>query len=325
MSLTTQKLRTYLYRITFMSHIFHSKNLLMLNIVLVFFSIFSVAFAKNYQDDICSQFNSLSVPAFDLPTVEDQTALQGCNSVKLYYGIGMPVDYVKARQCALIHQNHDVDKINDVDILTMIYMNGDKVQKNRGLAIKFACLNQIDFDPGCADSASVDNNTPDFSQCEDEGFNGNSAIVHINPSTLRFVNEMATADVEKISDNDKAEDSFQTALLSFENGHFPQFSSQGFQESDIQLKELYSQVIKTANYIDKHKPFPDSEYNDAETAIQEAWLQYQVAWVYFGVTRYRQVAENSWKTWLIKQRIQQLQANLSLLQGFETEIKKSDT
>lgn len=91
----------------------------------------------------CKKLATLPYPSVDMPDAVTKKSLQGCDSDKLYYGIGMKVDYVKARQCAF----SELKSVNSVDanffsgatILMMIYANGQGVAKNIDLALKSAC------------------------------------------------------------------------------------------------------------------------------------------------------------------------------------------
>src|SRR3569623_1705458 len=53
---------------------------------------------------ICAKAIRAEPPAIDLPTASARPALKGCNSEKLYYGIGMPANPVKARKCAMVER-----------------------------------------------------------------------------------------------------------------------------------------------------------------------------------------------------------------------------
>lgn len=56
---------------------------------------------------------------------------ENCDAANFYYGFKQPVDFVKARQCAY--------GAHDYAVLTMIYANGQGVERNWDLAIHFAC------------------------------------------------------------------------------------------------------------------------------------------------------------------------------------------
>ena len=164
----------------FISHQFFFSCLLTLYMLILAPS----TWAKNFQEPMCKKFNTLTIPAADLPTAEEKKALQGCSATNLYYGIGTPIDYVKARQCAFSKKNDQVDLLNDYDILAMIYANGQGIKKNLGLATQFACVNQIHFDPQCSNIESEPNTTTLFDHCSDEGLTG-GFVMHIQPNDIQ--------------------------------------------------------------------------------------------------------------------------------------------
>ena len=65
------------------------------------------------------------------PTAEQAAALKDCDADKLYYGIGVHFDYVKARHCAFAADSQDV--------LMMLYANGLGVPRNYAVAKMAAC------------------------------------------------------------------------------------------------------------------------------------------------------------------------------------------
>ena len=103
---------------------------------------------------ICAGVIHAEPPAADLPTAQEQAALSGCNSHALYYGIGMPADPVKARQCAMIERTVKRDGpfgFFEADgMLAMVYANGRGAARNYDVAIHMAC--RIDDAPAATDS-----------------------------------------------------------------------------------------------------------------------------------------------------------------------------
>jgi len=89
---------------------------------------------------LCRQVKGREPPASDRPSAAEAAALKGCDSEKLYYGIGMPADPVKARKCAFI----EADKGDEVvfggrTMLMTIYANGRGAERNLDVAIHLAC------------------------------------------------------------------------------------------------------------------------------------------------------------------------------------------
>jgi uncharacterized protein YecT (DUF1311 family) len=94
---------------------------------------------------ICERVGRSNPPAAHRPSQTEAEALKGCNSVDLYYGIGMNPDYVKARQCAFIEVGDGGTPYPKVFggpvTLMQIYANGHGVPRNPDLATAYACEN----------------------------------------------------------------------------------------------------------------------------------------------------------------------------------------
>jgi hypothetical protein len=80
------------------------------------------------------------VPAEDQPSSDERAQLVRCDSEALYYGIGVPRNFVKARHCALTEWPGDGAPIfGGATILMMLYANGQGVPQNLDLALRLAC------------------------------------------------------------------------------------------------------------------------------------------------------------------------------------------
>lgn len=94
----------------------------------------------------CERVRDLRPPAEDRADPAQAVALAGCDAEALYYGIGMPADPVRARQCAL----HNVDTAGadsaslfaGNDLLMTIYANGVGAGRDLDLATALACRMQ---------------------------------------------------------------------------------------------------------------------------------------------------------------------------------------
>lgn len=97
----------------------------------------------------CESLKNLSLPSRDVPPASMAASLKGCSSEALYYGIGVPKDPVRARQCAYLErQDPDTGWPNlfaGTGMLMTIYANGIGVPRNLDIAMKFAC--EIDGAP----------------------------------------------------------------------------------------------------------------------------------------------------------------------------------
>ena len=94
----------------------------------------------------CRRLRGLTPPASDRPDAATAAALgKSCNAEALYYGIGMPADPVKARQCALIEEDagkaspYDAGRFGGTAMLMTIYANGVGAARDLDLATALAC------------------------------------------------------------------------------------------------------------------------------------------------------------------------------------------
>ncbi|MDD3182991.1 MAG: hypothetical protein PHD48_09335, partial [Alphaproteobacteria bacterium] len=86
---------------------------------------------------VCDKAHERVYPPQDSPLPADSTALRGCSSRNLYYGIKTPVDYKKARACAFVEVQNE--ETVGAYVLMMVYANGYGVSKDLDLALKGAC------------------------------------------------------------------------------------------------------------------------------------------------------------------------------------------
>lgn len=100
-------------------------------------------------DAICARVAGLQPPAADRPNAAAARSLKGCESVRPYYGLGEPVDPVRARLCAFVEtaavEAGDASPgLGAQSILASVYANGQGVRRDLDLATHFAC--QIESD-----------------------------------------------------------------------------------------------------------------------------------------------------------------------------------
>lgn len=97
----------------------------------------------SYAQD-CPPVKLYDFPKKDLPVVMDRGLLKQGSSRQYYYGVGVPVDYVKARQLAFIEMDslgENEDAFEGPSILMMLYANGLGVTRDLDLSIRLACGN----------------------------------------------------------------------------------------------------------------------------------------------------------------------------------------
>jgi uncharacterized protein YecT (DUF1311 family) len=90
---------------------------------------------------LCRRVQGLVLPASDAPDPRQAAALKGCSSEALFYGIGMPADPVRARQCAFleIREKRDDSVFSGRTMLMMIYANGQGARRDLDVAMHLAC------------------------------------------------------------------------------------------------------------------------------------------------------------------------------------------
>ena len=142
---------------------------------------------------VCRLLRGLTPPAADRPDAAAAAALTpSCNAEALYYGIGIPADPVKARQCAFIEQDageaspYDAGRFGGTAMLMTIYANGVGAARDLDLATALAC--RVDSAPAEADGRvrhlqrlkAEHWSGHDFSFCDDatSGFVGGLCAAH---------------------------------------------------------------------------------------------------------------------------------------------------
>jgi hypothetical protein len=89
---------------------------------------------------ICRKLRDREPPASDRPDSATARSLEGCDSEALYYGIGMPRDPVRARQCAFLEAEADDGGVfSGRTMLMTIYANGQGARRDLDVATHLAC------------------------------------------------------------------------------------------------------------------------------------------------------------------------------------------
>jgi uncharacterized protein YecT (DUF1311 family) len=90
---------------------------------------------------ICRSVLHRDPPAADKPDARTAAALKGCDSEKLYYGIGVKPDPVRARQCAFLEMQKEPDEgvFAGRTMLMTIYANGVGARRDLDVATHLAC------------------------------------------------------------------------------------------------------------------------------------------------------------------------------------------
>lgn len=89
---------------------------------------------------ICRKLRDREPPESDRPDPATTRSLEGCDSEALYYGIGMPADPVRARQCAFLESEAEQGGIfSGRTILMTVYANGRGAKRDLDVATHLAC------------------------------------------------------------------------------------------------------------------------------------------------------------------------------------------
>src|SRR4051812_40466716 len=90
---------------------------------------------------ICGGLLHRDPPAADRPDARTAATLKDCDSEKLYYGIGMKADPVRARQCAFLEMQKEPDEgiFAGRTMLMTVYANGIGAKRDLDVATHLAC------------------------------------------------------------------------------------------------------------------------------------------------------------------------------------------
>ncbi|HEX8512785.1 MAG TPA: lysozyme inhibitor LprI family protein [Allosphingosinicella sp.] len=89
---------------------------------------------------ICRKVRDREPPEADRPDPVTARSLEGCDSEALYYGIGMPADPIRARQCAFLEAQGDQGGVFwGRTILMTVYANGRGAKRDLDVATHLAC------------------------------------------------------------------------------------------------------------------------------------------------------------------------------------------
>lgn len=288
--------------------------------------------------EICNSVKYLSIPSQDLPNDTEKKIFAKCDSDELYFGFKAPSDYVKARHCSIFKHKEDT--------LIMIYANGKGVDKNIDLAIHFACqfdAAPAEIEGRINHLIKIKEypySKKDFNICDDitSGYMmGYCASLeqraekeqqrkHINAfiKTLtiseqkafqslqntskiyfetRLSNELdrygsgaiAFRIMEEINLNNKMIELLNQTIQC----KFTSYNVNVYQKADKQLNLLYT---KTQNK-------PDEDFSITKNNIKKTertWIKYRDSWLKFGRLKCPEVSEDTWKTLITKERIEQL-------------------
>lgn len=228
------------------------------------------------------------------PTAEQAEALKDCDADKLYYGIGMHFDYVRARQCAFVKGNHDV--------LMMLYANGLGVPRNYAVAKMAACRADAMASEIEARLARLtrmqtgrEGPSPKIDICDDaasshlgarcaaiqSGLADQDRIARIDTLSTRWKDpeKAALQQLENRAVESVRIEEVLNSLLEFEAGKLPSFTLEEAASAEREMGQM--------------KIAPEKQRN---------WLAYRDAWIALGKLRYPSVTPHAWKAYFAKRR-----------------------
>lgn len=316
-------------------------------IALLLFSLCGGAFAAPSYEAQCQALGKTAYPA------AEPDGLAGCSAVRLYYGIGTPVDHVRARQCALATPGDDQPFREDRGVLMMVYANGQGVARDFTLARKAACeaggapaevagrLEHLaEMEAGrskgsidvCDDAtsgymggwcASVANQLK-----EQKGGAGFAKMIAAwsarEKQAFAMLDSRASAffdlrSVEEVDLSGTARSAFTIGEEARQREDF-RLAVAAFEKGalpqggDADFARLDARLNAVYRQL---KALPEPRFGtirfEGIQRTQRAWLAYRDAWVAFGKVRYPQVAPNAWRAYFTRKRIAMLEGLLEQL------------
>ena len=235
--------------------------------------------------------------------------------------------------------------------LMMIYANGKGVKKNVDFAVKFACklegapaemeyriqhLLDLKSNKSSKPFDLCDDITSGFMQghcaSRDQRFTDaklkrslDSVLVNWSEkdkqmftilkqsfgkfSEARVRNEVDTTGTGRaafqIEEESTLSEDFVDSVVQFEKGKLPRYAQADFIKADRDLNTTYGKIQSKRDFNWGSVKQVDIKHT------QRVWLKSREAWVTFGLQKYPQVSEDSWRIWLTNKRIVMLKEFLN--------------
>jgi hypothetical protein len=286
-------------------------------------------------NEFCEQAKKAALPPEDQPGKEALAGLKGCDAEALYYGIGAPPDYAKARLCAYAQLAFEEDTIvfGGNAILMMIYANGQGVKANAALAERFTC----EFHPSspteidsrlerleAVKSGEVEAQKFDvcdevtsgsmkgFCRSHDERLAEGKRAAELEalvatwaePEKAAFKTLKAASEkfVEALPVRERTSQKMDLmdSLRMFESGQAPKYTAQQAKAENQKLVSLYQRIEKS-----KARSF-GTVTRDGIHSSQKAWAEYRQAWIELSKAKFRSYPPESIAAWLDRKWFQLL-------------------
>ena len=260
------------------------------------FTIALLALAASAHADTaeCERHTLATYPFPHRPTAEQSAALKDCNADKLYYGIGVHFDYVKARHCAFVKDSHDV--------LMMLYANGLGVPRNYAVAKMAAC--RAEAAPGETESRLMrlarmqtgkEGPSPKIDICDDASTGELAARCTANQ--LGLTEQERDARIDSLST--RWSDAEQAALHQLRR----LAGEPGLREEIlVSLREFEVGKLPSMTLEDAARAEKELGQVKGQDERQRVWLAYREAWVALGKLRYPSVAPHAWRGYFARKR-----------------------
>jgi len=240
------------------------------------------------------EINTLATfPFSHRPTAEQASALKDCDADKLYYGIGVHFDYLRARHCAFAKDSNDV--------LMMLYANGLGVPRNYAVAKLAACRSDApEIEKRLARLSRMQTGkegpSPKIDMCDD------ASNSHLVARCAAIQSDLADQDRNARIDTISARwsDSQKAALLQLRRSAG---NSAQLEEIVNSLQEFEAGKLPSLTAEDAASAEREMNQMKISPDRQRAWLAYRDAWVALGKQRYPSVAPHAWKAYFGRKRI----------------------
>lgn len=289
----------------------------------------------------CNAVKFIKIPQVKLPP-----ELKDCDPWDYFYGINKhPVDYQKARICALGTANEKDKTLNNYKILAMIYANGYGTKQNLDLATKFACENEepeqliLDLkrekytaikpfnvcgysdDPGeiticeyylpmkikeAKQQLQISQITQQWPEAD------RKAILQLEEAKNKFCNEYINGEINLDHYADRTQYTATADLNEIFFNHFAAFAKGALPNySDQEFKMLDQQlnILYRRIMAQSEEEFPNSVTHTSLKEAQRAWIKYREAWVTLAQVHFPNVSSNSFRALFTKERIEDLEEN----------------
>lgn len=290
----------------------------------------------------CLQLKHIEYPRADRPTAAEASKLLKCGPEDYYYGLGMAVDYQKARHCAFTQKNHDFSGISIGAALAMVYANGLGVPRNRTLAEKAICeaadLNgrqKSKFLDEVKKQGLKKQGAP-FDYCNLTGGDicgviaetvyeqetdakvvalsknwarpSRDALLRLKKIAFKFADSRANAEVDPRRGSYRSQ--VQNETFSGRADFMAMLGECEAGRLPVFSSEQFAQLDRRLNQVYQkvvRQPDEHGVPNDAVKDTQREWLVFREAWVQFGSARYPHVPAHAWRAYQTKARVEMLE------------------